>query len=139
MTKLSVNETKWSSLLARTRALIFYISIFIFDFGPEKLPGLARNGPQERLCPSWYYRRKKVINVFSTQKCTCVMARTEMSRNPLIVQSRFQHGQRTWAESSSLQRSVLCWFIQSYFEIFPFFNHARKKSLCCWSWHDKGE
>ena len=26
-TKLSVNETKWSSLLARTRALIPYISI----------------------------------------------------------------------------------------------------------------
>ena len=43
--KLSVNETKWSSLLARTRALILYISIWIFDFGPEKLPGLSRNGP----------------------------------------------------------------------------------------------
>ena len=27
MIKLSVNETKWSSLLARTRALILYISI----------------------------------------------------------------------------------------------------------------
>ena len=27
MTKLSVSETKWSSLLARTRALILYISI----------------------------------------------------------------------------------------------------------------
>ena len=24
----------------------FYISIWIFDFGPEKLPGLSRNGPQ---------------------------------------------------------------------------------------------
>ena len=23
-----------------------YISIWIFDFGPEKLPGLSRNGPQ---------------------------------------------------------------------------------------------
>ena len=40
MIKLSVNETKWSSLLVRTRALILYISIWIFDFGPEKLPGL---------------------------------------------------------------------------------------------------
>ena len=47
MIKLSVNETKWSSLLARTRAL-FYISIWIFDFGPEKLPGLSRNGPLNR-------------------------------------------------------------------------------------------
>ena len=44
--KLSVNETKWSCLLARTRALILYISIWIFDFGPVKLPGLWRNGPQ---------------------------------------------------------------------------------------------
>ena len=43
MTKLSVIEAKWSILLARTRALILYISIWIFDFGPEKLSG--RNGP----------------------------------------------------------------------------------------------
>ena len=52
MKKLSVSETKWSSLLARTRALILYISIWIFDFGPEKLPGLSRNGPQPRW-PFW--------------------------------------------------------------------------------------
>ena len=45
MIKLSVNETKWSSLLARTLALILSILIWIFDFGPEKLPGLSRNGP----------------------------------------------------------------------------------------------
>ena len=45
MIKLSVKETKWSSLLARTGALILYISIWIFDFGPEKLSGLSRNGP----------------------------------------------------------------------------------------------
>ena len=44
MIKLSINETKWSSLLARTRALILFILIWIFDFGPEKLPGLSRNG-----------------------------------------------------------------------------------------------
>ena len=46
MIKLSVSETEWSSLLARTGALILYISIWIFVFGPEKLPGLSRNGPQ---------------------------------------------------------------------------------------------
>ena len=46
MIKLSVSETQWSSLLARTRALIRYISNWIFDFGPEKLPGLSRNRPQ---------------------------------------------------------------------------------------------
>ena len=46
---LSVNETKWSSLLARTRALILYISIWMCVFGPEKLPGLWRNGPLGRI------------------------------------------------------------------------------------------
>ena len=48
MIKLWVNETKWSSLLARTRALILYILVWIFVFGPEKLPGLSRDGPQVR-------------------------------------------------------------------------------------------
>ena len=47
MIKLSVNETKWDSLLAWTRALILYILIWIFDFRPENLPGLSRNGPQD--------------------------------------------------------------------------------------------
>ena len=37
--KPSVNGTKWSSLLARTRAAIFR---------PEKLQGLSRNGPLAR-------------------------------------------------------------------------------------------
>ena len=44
--KRQVNKTKLSCLLARTRAIILYISISIFDFGPEKLPGILRNGPQ---------------------------------------------------------------------------------------------
>ena len=46
MIKQSVNETEWSSLLARTLTLILYISIWKFDFGPETLPGLSRNGSQ---------------------------------------------------------------------------------------------
>ena len=46
MIKLLVNETKCSSLLAKTRALTLFISISIFDFGPEKSTGLSRNGPQ---------------------------------------------------------------------------------------------
>ena len=53
MIKLSVSETEWSSLLARTGALILYISIWIFVFGPEKLPGLLRNGPQDRVICFW--------------------------------------------------------------------------------------
>ena len=52
MIKPSLSETKWSSLLAGTRALILYISIWIFDFGPEKLPGLSRNGPLVTTCTS---------------------------------------------------------------------------------------
>ena len=48
MIKLSVHETKWSSFLARTRALTLFISTWIFDFGPGKLPGLSRNGPLGR-------------------------------------------------------------------------------------------
>ena len=49
MINLSVNETKWSSLLARTHALILYISIWMCVFGPEKLPRLWRNGPLGRI------------------------------------------------------------------------------------------
>ena len=47
MIKLSVSETKWSSFLARTRALILYISIWIFDFGPEKLLDCEQSLKQE--------------------------------------------------------------------------------------------
>ena len=54
MIELSVSETKRSSLLARTCALILYISIWIFDFGPEKLAGLSRNGPQQVLFTSCF-------------------------------------------------------------------------------------
>ena len=50
MIKLSVNETKWSILLARTHAPILFISIWIFDFGPEKLLGLWRNGQLTTSC-----------------------------------------------------------------------------------------
>ena len=57
MINLSVNETKQSSLLARNRALILYISIWIFDFGSVKLPGLSRNGPQA--FKTWLFSRQK--------------------------------------------------------------------------------
>ena len=55
MIKLSDNETKWSSLLASTRAFIPYISIGIFDFGPEKLPGLSRNWPLDHSQSKLHY------------------------------------------------------------------------------------
>ena len=46
MIKLSVNETKWSSFLARSRALILYISIWIFAFGPEIYRDFRKKGPR---------------------------------------------------------------------------------------------
>ena len=49
MIKLSVNEIKWSSLLARTHALILFISIWIYLI----LPGISRNGPLVDLANSY--------------------------------------------------------------------------------------
>ena len=49
MIKLSVSETKWSSLLARTGALILYISIGKFDFGPESYRDFRETGPRSQI------------------------------------------------------------------------------------------
>ena len=82
MIKSSVNETKWGSLLARTCTFIPYISIWIFDFGPEKLPRLSGNTSQgtnrERVkqqsvkdnTPAWGNFVNKVVDVsiFSQNK-----------------------------------------------------------------------
>ena len=65
MIKLSVNEAKWSSLLDRTRTLILYISIWIFDFGPEKLPGLSRNWPRPLLHSTFKFAMKKLIELIT--------------------------------------------------------------------------
>ena len=56
MIKLLVSETKWSSLLARTCALILYISIWIFDFGPVKsYRDFRETGPMsENECAKWH-------------------------------------------------------------------------------------
>ena len=63
MIKLSVNETKWSSLLARTYALILYISIWIFDVGPEKLPWLSRNGPLDRWANMFHVHKRRPCSI----------------------------------------------------------------------------
>ena len=63
--KLSANETTWSSLLARTRALILYFSICKSNFGPETLPGLSRNRPlpSKKLCHHYLdYNANKTIS-----------------------------------------------------------------------------
>ena len=45
--KLSVDEAKLTGLWsARNCATIEVVWILNFAFGPEKLPGLSRNGPQ---------------------------------------------------------------------------------------------
>ena len=46
MIKLLVNETKWSSLLARTRALTPYISIEYLISGPKSYRDFRETGPQ---------------------------------------------------------------------------------------------
>ena len=46
--ELSVMETIWTGLWARNCANIQQVSILQFAFGPEKFPGLSRNGPLTR-------------------------------------------------------------------------------------------
>ena len=54
--KLSVNEAKLTGLCARNCATIQQVLILKFAFGPEKLPGLSRNGPKKECCQ--YYTAK---------------------------------------------------------------------------------
>ena len=44
--KLSVNEAKLINLWARNCGTIQQVLILKFAFGPEKSPGLSKNGPQ---------------------------------------------------------------------------------------------
>ena len=44
--KLSINEAKLTGLWAGNCAAIQQVWILKFTFGPEKFPGLSRNGPQ---------------------------------------------------------------------------------------------
>ena len=46
--KLSANEAKLIGLCPRNRAAIQQVLILKVAFGPEKLPGLSRNGPLYR-------------------------------------------------------------------------------------------
>ena len=47
-TKLPVNKAKLTGLWARNCATIQQVLLLKFDFGPEKFPGLSRNGHQTR-------------------------------------------------------------------------------------------
>ena len=44
--KLSAKELKWPSSEVRTHPTFLEISILKYYFGPVKLPGLSRSGPQ---------------------------------------------------------------------------------------------
>ena len=44
--KLSAKETKWTLLEVKTHPTFLENLISKYDFGPVKLPGLSRNGPQ---------------------------------------------------------------------------------------------
>ena len=103
MIKLSVNETKWSSLLARTCALILYISIWKFDFGPEKLPGLSRNGP---LCSD----ASSVWN-FCARFSDAISRKNQWWRREMsAVSSGYQYVKMPWSRvhltSSTRRRSI---------------------------------
>ena len=50
--KLLAKETKWTLLEFRTHPTFLEILISKSDFGPVKLPGLSRNGPQVVLTDS---------------------------------------------------------------------------------------
>ena len=67
MIRLSVNETKWSSFLARNRALILFISIWIFlgyfylFSGPKSYwafgetgPWTSNRSPQKRVSQNYF-------------------------------------------------------------------------------------
>ena len=54
-----------SSLILVPRVLGPFGQGLVFPLPPLSAPG------SPRMCPSWYYRRNKAINVFSTQKYTC--------------------------------------------------------------------
>ena len=45
MVKLLIKIPKWTGLLDRIPGLISYDFDLIFDFGPERLLGLTKNGP----------------------------------------------------------------------------------------------
>ena len=94
MIKPLVSKTKWSSLLARTRTLILYFSIWIFDFGPEMLPGLSRNGPQAKLTTD-------------KPRASVQVGQVERYREYCIQQIRRGH------VCNKKKKKTICWFFLS--------------------------
>ena len=128
MIKLSVNETERSSLLARTRALILYTSIWKFDFGPETLPGPSRNGSLVKAPPlcillnniRWSTLSKALLRSKSTQAVNFL---SSILRNTSVV----------WIKDVSVENHPPL-FNQFKFEgnNGGFIINKRKKALTTW-------
>ena len=58
--KSSAKETKWTSLEVRTHPTFLESLISKYDFGPVKLPGASRNGPQSTVEASLFVNYLKV-------------------------------------------------------------------------------
>ena len=64
--KLSVNKAKLTGLWATNCATIQLVLILNFTFGPEKLSGLSRNGPQGRVAKN-ILRLRELVTIISKQ------------------------------------------------------------------------
>ena len=78
--KFSAKETKWTSLEVKTHLTFLENLISKYDFGPIKLPGLSRNGPQPKL-QGWKDERPwergcvSIHNATGREKPHCVLYR----------------------------------------------------------------
>ena len=80
MTKLSVNETKWSSLLAWTGAYSFYFDLNNYLIsGPKSYQGFREPAPEvrSRKSRSNYQARNDVLFAFKTDVLICLNVKQE--------------------------------------------------------------
>ena len=132
MIKLSVSKIKWSSLLARTRALILYITIWIFDLGPVKLPGLSRNGPLATTCIS-LPRYQLPIRNFPLPKGILACSRCSDSKKWSEMESREK---KNWREKEGIELFSCFLSLPTLSLFFPahlslcFFHYLNKLKGC---------
>ena len=68
MVKLLIKIPKWTGLLDRIPGLISYDFDLIFDFGPERLLGLTKNGPLISMQYGWFTRATQVFQSSSNKR-----------------------------------------------------------------------
>ena len=93
MIKLSVNETKWSILLARTRALIFFL--FRFEYlisGPKSYRDFGETGPScsRIFLPAWRDADMSFVFVHMAYK------KLTASRNNCQIKQRELNSPNMW-------------------------------------------